>query len=155
MSLNVFDIVFIVLLLAFTLFSYLRGATRELMTLVGLAGGFLAANWYAVPLAGEMSPFLPEGNAAELLAFVLIMVGGYFIGVFLGGFGDTFRRQPEGDVSRLLACVIGLFKGIVVSLALFWVVQTYLPSFQDEMAESWFGGRLNRLVTMLRSAELI
>jgi len=155
LSQNLFDIVFIVILLAFTLFSYLRGATRELMTLVGLAGGFLAANWYAPALAERMSPFLPESNAAELLSFVLLMVAGYFIGVFLGGFGDTFRRQPEGDVSRLFASLIGFCKGIVVSLAMFWVVQTYLPSFQDEMGESWIGGRLGYLANLLHNADIL
>lgn len=155
MSLNLFDIVFAIIILAFTMFSYLRGALRELLSLLGLAGGFLAATWYAPGLADQLQPFLPAGNAAELLSFVLIMVAGYFFGLFLGGFSDYFRRAPEGDLSRIIGGVIGFGKGATISLAVLWSVQTYLTTFQDEMVESWIGNVLVGLLDFLQGTGLI
>lgn len=155
LNLNLFDIVFTIILLAFSLFSYLRGALREMLSLLGLAGGFLAATWYAGSLADKLSPFLPSQDASELLSFVLIIVAGYFLGLFLGGFSDYFRRAPESDLSRLLGGLIGFAKGTTISLALFWAVQTYLTTFQDEMTGSIIGGMLAGMLDFLQGTGLI
>ena len=155
MSLNLFDIVFILILLSFTLMSYLRGAVKEVLALIGLAGGFLVATHSAGSLAGQLHPLLEDSNAAELLAFVLLMVLGYFVGLFLAGFSDLFRREPEGEVSHLLGGLVGFAKGITISLALLWVVRVYIPAFQDEMAESTIGSWLSSLMRALERIDLI
>ena len=155
MSINLFDIVFTVVLVSFTVLSYLRGAVKEVMALLGLVGGFLAATHYAKPLAVQLDPLLNDGQAAQLLAFVLVMVLGYFIGVFLGGFMDLFRRGPEGGVSRLVAGALGFAKGTTLSLALLWVVRSYIPPFQEEMAGSMIGSWLGSLLMYLEQIRLI
>lgn len=155
MSINLFDVVFVIILLAFTLLSFLRGAVKELLTLLGLIGGFIVATQYAAPLADQLDPLLQDENAAELLAFVLLVLLGYFVGVFLGGFGDMFRRAPESSAGQLVGGVIGFAKGITVSLALLWVVRVYVPAFQDEMADSAIGSWLGSLLAYLERIDLI
>lgn len=155
MSINLFDIVFVVILVSFTLLSYLRGAVKEILVLLGMAAGFLAATRYAAPLAEQLNPLLQDENAAELLAFVLLMVLGYFVGAFLAGFSDMFRRAPESTLSQIVGGVVGFGKGITVALALLWVVRVYVPAFQDEMADSVIGSWLGSLLSTLERLNLI
>lgn len=155
MNINLFDVVFAIILVAFTLLSYLRGAVQELLGLIGLAGGFFAAIWYAADLAELLRPLLPDDNAAELLSFVLIMMMGYIAGAFLSGFSDRMHRAPASSVSRVLGALIGLAKGATVSLALHWVIQIYIPAFQDEMAQSRIGSWLAGMLGYLGRIDLI
>ena len=155
MSINLFDIVFVIILVSFTLMSYLRGAVKEFLVLVGLAAGFMAATRYAQPLAQQLNPLLQDENAAELLSFVLLMVLGYFVGAFLAGFSDMFRRSPESVLSQLIGGVVGFGKGITISLALLWVVRVYVTPFQDEMAGSVIGSWLGSLLSYLEGFNLI
>ncbi|HKI96920.1 MAG TPA: CvpA family protein [bacterium] len=155
MSINLFDIIFVVIILAFTLLSYLRGLVRELFALVGLGAGFLAATHYSRALAEQLNPLLQDRSAAELLAFVLLMVAGYLVGVFLAGFSDMFRRSPESGLSQLAGGVVGFAKGVTISLALYWVVMTHLPMFQNELAGSAIGSWLGTLLRYLEQTKLI
>lgn len=155
MSLNLFDIVFALILLSFTLMSYLRGAVKESLVLLGLVGGFVVGVHSAGALALRLRPLLEDTNAAELLAFVLLMVLGYFAGLFLASFSDLFRRGPEGELSHLLGGVVGLVKGITISLALLWVVNVYIPAFQDELGGSVIGTWLATLMRLLKHANVI
>lgn len=155
MSVNLFDVVFGIVLLAFTALSLLRGVVRELLVLLGLAVGFLVATRYAEALAVQLNPLLQDQGAAQLLAFVLLMVAGYLVGVFLAGFGDLFRRTREGCLSHLAGGVLGFAKGVTISLALYWAVMAYIPAFQDEMAGSFIGGLLGRLMAYLVHAGIL
>jgi uncharacterized membrane protein required for colicin V production len=155
LSINLFDILFVIVLVAFTLLSFLRGAVMELITLLGLTGGLIAARHYAAPLARQLEPLLSDRNAAELLAFVLVVLLGYFAGVFLAGFGDMLRSGPAGTLSQVLAGMVGFCKGVAVSVAMLWVVEQYVPAFQDELAGSWIGSWLEVLVTYLNQFDVL
>lgn len=155
MSIHLFDIVFVLIIVSFCLLSYLRGALRELLSLLGLVGGFMAATRYSATLAQQLNPLLQDEHASELLAFVLLMVLGYFVGVFLAGFSDMFRRSPEGGLSQFLGALVGFAKGVTVALALLWVVRVYIPAFQDEMADSVIGSWLGSLLSYLQRINLV
>lgn len=155
MNINVFDILFVIIVVMFTALSFLRGAMKELLGLLGLIGGYLAATWYAGALAGRLQTMLPEVAGIELLSFVLIMMGGYFVGIFLAGFSDMFRESHHTDLSSLLGGLIGFGKGVVISLAFYTVVQTYMPAFQDEMRDSLVGKWLGSLLGTLEQFNLI
>jgi len=152
---NFFDVVFVGLLALFFLLSYMRGMVKELFTLMGLVLGFMAGTWYAGALAGQLRPMLPDQEIADLLSFLLIMLGCYFLGIFLGGVSDFFRQEPIGPFSRIMGGVIGLAKGLVMSLAVYWVIVNYIPSFQHTMSESWMGARLGNLLLFLQEKNLI
>lgn len=155
MSFNLLDVVFLVLIGGLTVLSFKRGALREIMGLLGIAVGFFAANWYAPSVAEVMRPLLPEGNASELLGFILFMMAGYFLGQFLGGFSQFLMWSPKGIIFRLVASVIGFGKGLVFSLALYWVIQAYVPPFHDELAASWVGDLLGQVIQHMKNLKLI
>jgi membrane protein required for colicin V production len=155
LSINLFDVVFVIILLAFSLLAYLRGVVRELLVLLGLVGGFLAATHYSHALAAQLNPLLQDASASELLAFVLLMVAGYLLGIFLAGFSDMFRRSPQGPLSQLAGGAVGFAKGVVVSLALVWLVNVHLTTFKGELAGSAIGHWLGSLLAYLTRANLI
>ena len=152
---NIFDLIFIGLIVLFFLLSYMRGVVKELFTLLGLVLGFWAASTYADDVAVQLRPMLPDHETANLLSFLLIMLGCYFVGIFLGGVSDLFRQESMGPFSRMLGGLIGLGKGVVLSLAVFWIISKYLPAFHEELGRSWMGARLENLLHFLQQKQLI
>ena len=150
MSINLFDAIFLIMALGFTLFSFIRGMMKEVLGLLGIALGFLGAIWYAPNLADVVKPMLPDGKTSELLGFILIMMAGYFLGRFLAGFGSLVIPFPKSFSGRVIGGVVGFGKGLVFSLATYWVVDKYIPPFQDELARSRIGGILGEIIVFFQ-----
>ncbi len=152
---NVLDVVFVVLILSFTLLSVMRGAIKELLSLLGLIAGFLFANWFYKDLAGQVGGILPDPALAEVLSYLLILVVGYVGGMFLSGLGEAFRPYQSDLVNRSLGGVIGIIKGTTISLVLYWMIKSYIPPFQDELGESSLARELGRLFSFMEDLNLI
>lgn len=150
MSEFLFDAIFLILIVGFTLLSFMRGMIKEVLGLLGIAMGFLAANWYAASLADIVRPLLPFAKTPELLSFFLIMMAGYFVGRFLSSFGGLIMPLPKRLTGRLIGGVIGFGKGLVFSLAVFWVVRYYIEPFQDELNLSNIGNILGEIIDYIQ-----
>ena len=155
MNLVLLDFVFIGLLGIFFLMSYFRGTLRELISLAGIAGGYLAAHWYHVGLADLLSPVLRNVRVAEAVAFIAIMALGYMIGTFASGIGDYYNSSSRSFGSRALAGVIGLAKGLAIALALVWLIDTHFPPLQRELAQSTVAAALHRMIEVLQGWNLL
>lgn len=155
MNLNILDFVFLGLIASFALLSMMRGAVKELLSLLGLIGGFFLANWFYVDVSGRFGSFLPDPALAELVSFLAIFMVGYFVGIFLSGLGGAFRPHSHDLINRGLGGVIGAIKGTTFSLVLYWVINTYFPPFQDELGSSLVGRELGRLFSMMENLNLI
>lgn len=151
---NLFDALFIVLLAFFVLLSLLRGALRELLTLLGLAVGVVAAVHFTGRLAAELEPMLPSAQAAGLLSFALLVLAGYFLGAFLGGTTESGRPGSGGAAGRLVAAACGLGKGLLACLVVYLVVLNYVPPLQDEVLQTRAEPYLARLADWLRGLPL-
>ena len=146
---TILDIVFAVVLVSFFITSYLRGAIKEIFTLAGVLAGFFVAHWYNGFLAAKMIPFLPHQNAAELLAYVLCIVGGYFLGMILGAFADLVGGTSNSELMRIMGGVIGLLKGWTILLGVFWVISKHIPSFMPDVGDSIIGRLLGGSMKVL------
>ena len=155
MSINLFDGIFLITMLGATLISFKKGMMRELLGLLGIGVGFLAAGRYAPNVAEVVKPLLPDEKTSALLGFILIMMAGYFLGRFLAGFGGMVLPFPQSILGRLIGGVVGFAKGVVFSLAIYWVVDQYIPPFQDELGSSLVGRELGRLFSMMENLNLI
>ena len=146
MSINLFDAIFLILVLGFTVFSFMKGMIKEVLGLLGVAMGFLAAGWYAPNLAEIVKPLLPDEKTSGWLAFILIMMAGYFVGRFLAGFGSLATPFPKSFSGRVIGGAIGFGKGLVFSLAIYWVVDKYIPPFREKLNLSEIGKILGEII---------
>ena len=148
------DIIFVGLIISFTLFSIMRGARKELLSLLGLIAGFFFANLFYPSLGEQFSEILPDPAFAEVLAYLLILVVGYFIGVLLSSLGDAIHGQSNNLLNRTLGGVIGTLKGITLSLVFYWMIKFYIPPFQDELEQSGLAQKLGYIFLLLEDLNL-
>ena len=149
------DIVFIGLIVSFMLLSIMRGAVKELLSLLGLIAGFFFANWFYEDFGAVLGGVLPDPALAQVLAYLIILVVGYFAGAFLSGLAEAFRTSPGDLINRGLGGLIGVAKGITFSLVLYWLIKFYIPPFQDELGESVLAQELGRIFLLMESLNLI
>lgn len=152
---NILDLVFAVVLVVFFLMSFMGGTLRETISVLGLVAGIVAAHWFHEDLAGLLAPLIPERHIAGLLAYVGIVVVGLLGGIFFSGMGDFYGNDRPSLGSRLFAGALGLLKGTAVCVALYWVIDAYLPPLRDELAESRIGDLLADLLTWVQDLGVI
>ena len=127
---NIFDILILIILGAFTLKGLVRGLMKELCTLVGLiAGALLALNFHG-PLAQSMkSAFsLPEQLCA-ILAFLAIFLLTVLIFIFIGMILSRYvKLMYVGGLNRVAGGLFGLVQGVLIlSLLVFALTLRPLP----------------------------
>ena len=155
MVFNMVDGIVLVVVLAFVMWSAMNGAAREIVSLLGLLGGILAANWGQATVAGWMAPIVGDADLARILASVGLIVGGLLAGTLLGGFVETLTRQQPGGLSRLVAAVAGFTKGVAMAMVLAWAINGHLPGLQDDLADSFSGPLLTTLLIQLNNLPVI
>jgi len=148
---NILDLVFGVLIISFTLMSFMRGGLKEILSLIGLAIGFFSATAFYPDLADQVEVVLPDRALSELGAFLLILVFGYFLGVILTGLSEALNTRHNELWNRVLGAMIGLCKGLLASLVLFWVIDSYIPGFQGALAGSLLAEELARLMALINA----
>jgi membrane protein required for colicin V production len=136
LSINLFDVVLLVILVGFTLLGLVRGALKEGLSLLGLAVGYWAALSFHEDAGEALTPIVQDGDLAEVLAFLLILGAGYLGGTFLAGATDNMATRTGGPLAAVLAAVFGLGKGLIISISLIWLVNGYIAAFQDQLAGS-------------------
>jgi len=152
---NILDLVFLGLILGFTLMSLMRGAMKEILSLLGLFVGFIAANHFYQDLGRSLEGVIPDRAFSELISYLIILVLGYFFGTVLTGLSDLFASRGNDLLNRVLGGVIGFCKGTTISLVLYWVINTYIPPFQDKLAGSFMAEELAQLLSFLNTLNLI
>lgn len=129
---NWLDLTLLALLAFFALKALLRGFVREIMGLVGIAAGVVAAMAAYQPLGG----FLRRVSAVEAgwwegvaFAVVLVLVMGAFF--WLGaGLARLMHAGPLNLLDRLAGAGIGLVKGVLVAYLLLNILLLITPLAQ-------------------------
>ncbi len=149
----IFDLVIIAALLISAVIAFLRGFIREVLTILGVGGGLVAAwmggasfavtvrGWMGVD--GEDSPeklfdLLPYDLLADILAyvsiFIVVVIVLSIVSHYLAGWA---RAIGLGAIDRTLGVIFGLVRGILILGLL------YLPVYllvDEETRNSWFAG---------------
>jgi membrane protein required for colicin V production len=114
---------------AFFLRSYFRGALREVFSLVAMMMGYLAAGRYGSDLGEVFGNWISGGRwvqvAANSIVFIAVWLGAGFLGKLLSRLAD---RSQMGPANRIAGGIVGLAKGMFVLGAVFAILEAFAPS---------------------------
>ena len=125
---TIFDIIVVLVLGFFFLFSLSKGMVREVFSLLGYLTGYVLAINYNDELAIKLQGMVPQEILARIAGFAIILIIVKIIVALiifftakyiLGLIGRLIRRFMDGSTvlslpDRILGGVLGLFKGLVV-----------------------------------------
>jgi len=136
-DLNLLDLGIIALLGLITVRGYYRGLFQELSVLAGLAGGLLAAAHAYLLVAARLQPWIKNPTYAQILAFILILVGVYWFARILGYLLQRILYHLYLDIfDRLLGGFFALVKGALLLGFALMLLGVVLPRDSQLIKES-------------------
>lgn len=149
----IFDIVVILALAASAAIAYLRGFTREFLTILGIVGGLAAAYIFGPmfqplvrgffgaqdgPDAARFLDLIPYPLIADVLTygtiFVLVVV---VLSLFSHWLSEIISNIGLGPVDRVAGVAFGLARGVVLLSILYLPVHLII---EDPVKAEWFKG---------------
>jgi membrane protein required for colicin V production len=145
------DWILIALLTASMLVGAWRGLVYEVLSVIGWIAAFLLAQWFA-PDVAEKLPMQSSGDTLRYAAaFVLVFIASVFAAGLLSA---LMKRLISAvglrPVDRILGAVFGVFRGLILLLALSVVVHMTALQESDWWVESKGGPMLITLLKGLR-----
>ena len=148
---NAVDAVFLGVLLLSMLIGAWRGLVYEVLSVFVWVGAFVLAQWFAPSLAA----ILPMTGAVQslryVLAFIVIFVGTAFVaGLITQMVKKLITAIGLRPVDRTLGAVFGLFRGVILLLAMAIVVNMTQWHQQMDWKNSQGASVLTDVLTRLK-----
>ena len=145
------DWILIAALSASMLLGALRGLVYEVLSVTGWIAAFLLAQWFSPDVAEK----LPMQNSGEALRYAAAFVLVFIASVFLAGLISALMKKIISvvglrPVDRMMGAIFGLFRGLILLLALSVVVHMTPLQESDWWLESQGGPMLMTLLKGLR-----
>jgi membrane protein required for colicin V production len=145
------DWILLALLAASMLIGAWRGLVYEVLSVMGWIAAFLLAQW----LAPDVATKLPMQSSGETLRYAAAFVLVFIASVFAAGLVSALMKRLISavglrPVDRILGAVFGLFRGLILLLALTVVVHMTALQESDWWLESQGGPMLITLLKGLR-----
>lgn len=144
---TVFDYAVLVIIGISILISLMRGAVKEILSLLGWVAAFCVARTYAMQLVPLMPYDIPSEKLKILAAFVILFLAvllmASLISIALSG---LLKSLGLGLLNRLLGGVFGFFRGLLIVVVLVMLAgMTPLPK-DERWTNAMFSAPLEALV---------
>src|SRR5438874_5339227 len=124
---NLFDCFLIAVLAYSTIMAFLRGIILELFSLCGLIAGILLAGWNYQHVAGVVGSLISKPAIAEIVAFLLIVIGVMVLSTLLGkALNRTAHAIGLGFFDRILGALFGFGRGCLFGVAILMAIAAFL-----------------------------
>ena len=140
---NAIDIIILATLALSLIMGFFWGLIRQVIALVGLAGGLILAGQYYAGAAdflhgSDGKGLVADENWARIIAFVGIMI---LFSLLLGIVGSTLRLVARllflGWLDRLLGAVLGLLIALTLTTSMVIVATVFpVPGLSDGVRDS-------------------
>lgn len=132
-TVGILDIVFIGILVISTLIGLIRGAIREILSLVGLGAAiYLAFKFSDMVSKNYVSKFFEQERISYILSFVLIIIATIFIIALINLFiSQLLKASGLSFVNRFFGFLFGIFRGGVICSILVLVIG-FVPGVTKE-----------------------
>ncbi len=157
---NAVDITILASLATSTIAGFFWGLIRQVIALVGLAGGLFLAGRYYADVASALhgadgKGLVADENWANIIAFVGILI---LFSLLIGVVGSVLRIVARllflGWLDRLLGALLGLLVALTLTMAMVVVATVFpVPGLSDGVRDSqvahWFSGYVPVVLSML------
>lgn len=135
---NFFDLIFSILILIFIALGFSNGSLRELLSTLGIVIGYVGAEQFHERYLGITLQYIENYAQAKVITYLAILAIGLVIGIILSTIVRLMSSagQRPAFPSRILGSMMGLIKGVLVCLAIFFVIEGYIPSYLDDLYNS-------------------
>ena len=145
------DWILLAILLASLVMGAWRGLVYEVMSVIGWLAAFVLAQWFAADVAAR----LPMQSAGDSLRYAAGFVLVFIASVFVAGLISALLRKVITviglrPVDRLLGAGFGVFRGLILLLALTVVLQLTSMAQNDWWQQSQGGPVLTALLKGLK-----
>jgi len=134
---NAFDVLVLVIFLAFLIRGIWIGLIRQISSLVAMLGGFLLAGYFDNEFYRFILPYVDNSHTAFLLTYILLFVAFFFL-IKLVGLGlkkvADITLSPWFD--RTVGGLFGIIKGIFLASLVFIVLTSYLSGSNKYLKKS-------------------
>ena len=125
---SAFDWFLIAILAYSTVMAFFRGIILEIFSLCGLIAGILLASWNYHQVAPIVERVITTPATAQVLAFVLILIGVIVIFTLAGKMANrTAHAIGLGIFDRFLGAVFGFARGCLLGVAILMGIAAFLP----------------------------
>ncbi len=153
---NAFDIVVGVILAYGLIRGLFRGLVKEVSSIIGVLGGFLAAYSFYGIVAGYLTGMVSSPAYRNLLAFLIIFCA---VVVLVNVLAIIIKYLLKivflGWLDRLGGVVFGFFKGVLIVAVLFLALTAFLPKgtplIKDSIAAPYVAMVSEKLATVVSS----
>ena len=156
LEINLLDVAVVIFLLFFLGRGLMRGLTREVGGLVGIAGGLALARHFQHKVQPSMEPLFSDPNVAAVMAFVLIFVFTIVVVTFLSVALRRFMNMTMTSwIDHFLGALGGLAKGLLLASVFFFLVQGFFPDFplvKSAQSTPFFNSMIDYLRNFLPAA---
>jgi len=143
---NFFDLLFTIVLIIILIFALKNGAIKELISSLGIVGGYFFAENYYLEYTSITAKYISPSELAESVAYGGMFIASVFAAFILSIFVSLFIRSSRtSGVSRLFGLIFGAIKGVTICLLIVVIVNQFIPSFVDDLENSRFTPRLLQL----------
>ena len=114
-----FDLIVLAIVGLSTVFAFVRGVIRELIALIALIAGVVAAMTFTPALAVLVPDVIENAGLRYLIAFAVIVVAALLLGAVVAWpLAKAVRVAGLGFADRFLGSIFGLVRGLLIAIAL-------------------------------------
>ncbi len=136
-GMNSLDIIFLILIGASVLYSFIRGLVREVFSFLAIIMGFFGASYGYLAMANWLGRWMGNETLAQVLSFAILFV---LIALGLGLLGRVLSRLVKkmdlGWADRMGGAAFGFIKAIFLIAIILLVLTAFLPPRSKLLSES-------------------
>jgi len=134
---NAFDVLVLVIFLAFLIRGIWIGLIRQISSLVAMLGGFLLAGYFDNEFYRFILPYVDNSHTAFLLTYILLFVAFFFLIKLVGmGLKKVMDITLTPWFDRTVGGLFGVIKGVFFASLIFVVMTSYLSGSNKFLKKS-------------------